>query len=176
MGIRCSQHHAGSPPSLVPALMALGERSEDQNRRNPCSGGDGWRHCVFSRPNCRGQSHRRHGAPGRTVFHPIRLEAGRQRCAQGNVPVYGHHPCPSIARRWNTGRELTLDDLRALSSKASFVINVEGPCSRRPNVGGPTTVCSSSGTDGLYEYSLNGTSPAKDEKSNVVVFLVEPHR
>lgn len=85
------------------------------------------------------------------------------------------NPCPSIARRWNTGRELTVDDLKAMSSKASFAMNVEGTCTRRPNVGGPTTVCSSSGTDGVYDYSLNVSSPGKNDKSNVVVFLVEPH-
>jgi hypothetical protein len=86
------------------------------------------------------------------------------------------NPCPSIARRWSTGRELTVDDLRTFSSKAPFAMNVEGTCSRRPNVGGPTTVCSSSGNDGVYDYSLNVSSPGKNDKSTVVVLLVEAHR
>lgn len=55
------------------------------------------------------------------------------------------NPCPSIAKRWNTGRELTVADLKSLSSNAGFEISIEGTCTRRPNVGGTTTVCQERG-------------------------------
>ncbi|MBT2556085.1 hypothetical protein J7I89_24470 [Arthrobacter sp. ISL-5] len=85
------------------------------------------------------------------------------------------NPCPSIAKRWNAGRQLTVDDLKAISATSGFSMSVEGTCSRRPNVGGPTTVCSSSGTDGEYDYKLNVTSPGKDAGVDLVVLIVEPH-
>jgi hypothetical protein len=85
------------------------------------------------------------------------------------------NPCPNIAKRWNAGRELTVDDLKAISSTAGFAMSTEGTCSRRPNVGGPTTVCSSSGTDGEYDYKLNVRSPDKDASADHVILLVQPH-
>lgn len=85
------------------------------------------------------------------------------------------NPCPSIAKRWNAGRELSVDDLKAVSATAGFAMTVEGTCERRPNVGGPTTVCSSSGTDGEYDYELSVTSPGKNDTADLVVLIVEPH-
>jgi len=86
------------------------------------------------------------------------------------------NPCPSIARRWDAGKRLTVDDLKAVSSTAGVPMNIEGTCTRRPTVGGTTTVCSSSGTDGEYDYKFNVSSPDKNDQTNFVVLLVEPHR
>lgn len=85
------------------------------------------------------------------------------------------NPCPSIAERWHTGKKLTVDDLKAVSSTAGFAMSTEGTCTRRPNVGGTTTVCSSSGTDGEYDYKFNVSSPDKNDDTNFVVLLVQPH-
>lgn len=84
------------------------------------------------------------------------------------------NPCPSIAKRWNTAKKLTVDDLKAVSSTAGFSMSTEGTCTRRPSVGGLTTVCSALGTDGVYDYALSVTSPDK-ETADVVVLTVEPH-
>lgn len=85
------------------------------------------------------------------------------------------NPCPSIAKRWDAGKKLSVDDLKAVSSTAGFAMTTEGTCTRRPNVGGTTTVCSTSGTDGEYDYKVNVTSPDKNDSTNFVVLLVEPH-
>ncbi|WP_139184654.1 hypothetical protein [Arthrobacter sp. ok909] len=85
------------------------------------------------------------------------------------------NPCPSIARRWDAGRRLTVDDLKAVGSTAGFAMTIEGTCTRRPSVGGTTTVCSTSGTDGEYDYKFNVSSPDKSDSTNFVVFQVEPH-
>jgi hypothetical protein len=55
-------------------------------------------------------------------------------------------------------------------------MSTEGTCTRRPNAGGTTTVCSSSGIDGEYDSKLNVTSPDKNDTTDFVVLLVEPHR
>jgi hypothetical protein len=52
-------------------------------------------------------------------------------------------------------------------------MSADGTCQRQSNVIGPVTACSSSGTDGEYDYTLNVTSPDKNEP-HVVVLLVEP--
>jgi hypothetical protein len=85
------------------------------------------------------------------------------------------NPCPSIAKRWHTGKKLTIDDLKAVSSTAVIAMSTEGTCTRRPNVGGTTTICSSSGTDGEYNYKFNVSSPDKNDETNFVVLLVQPH-
>lgn len=84
------------------------------------------------------------------------------------------NPCPSIARSWHTGKKVTIDGLKAVSSSAGFAMTTEGTCARRPNVGGTTTVCSSSGTDGEYDYTLSVSSPDKNDETNFVVLLVQP--
>lgn len=86
------------------------------------------------------------------------------------------NPCPSIAKRWDAGRKITVDDLKTLGSTAGFAMTIEGTCTRRPTVGGTTTVCSTSGTDGEYDYKFNVSSPDKIDETNFVVFQVEPHR
>ncbi|WP_223914378.1 hypothetical protein [Arthrobacter sp. NicSoilC12] len=86
------------------------------------------------------------------------------------------NPCPSIAKRWDAGKSLSVDDLKAVGSTAGFPMNIEGTCTRRPTVGGTTTVCNSSGTDGDYDYKFNVSSPDKNDQTNFVVLLVEPHR
>lgn len=85
------------------------------------------------------------------------------------------NPCPSIAKRWDAGRKITVDDLKALGSTAGFAMTVEGSCTRRPTVGGTTTICSTSGTDGEYDYKFNVSSPDKTDRTNFVNFQVEPH-
>ena len=83
------------------------------------------------------------------------------------------NPCPSIARRWNTGTELTIEDLQALSQPAGFPIKTEGTCERDPGSVGDATLCRSSGSDGEYEYQLVVSSTSAGEPHNVVL-VVEP--
>jgi hypothetical protein len=77
------------------------------------------------------------------------------------------NPCPSISRRWNAGKELTIDELRTVVSSTGFDMRTEGTCQRQANHIGPTTVCASSGTDGDYEYILNVTSPDATEPRSI---------
>ncbi|QHK19489.1 hypothetical protein GU243_06730 [Pseudarthrobacter psychrotolerans] len=69
------------------------------------------------------------------------------------------NPCPSISRRWNAGKDLTLDELESVVSRVSFEMKTEGACQQRATDIGRTTVCDSTGTDGKYDYILNVTSP-----------------
>lgn len=84
------------------------------------------------------------------------------------------NPCPSISRRWNAGKELTLDELESVVSRAGFEMKTEGACQRRAKDIGRTTVCDSTGTDGKYDYILNVTSPDVNEPSSIG-FDVRPH-
>jgi len=77
------------------------------------------------------------------------------------------NPCPSIARRWDAGKELTLDDLRAVTAGVAFEMKTGGMCQRQSNDIGRTTVCESTGTDGKYDYALVVTSPGVNEPSSV---------
>jgi hypothetical protein len=85
------------------------------------------------------------------------------------------NPCPSVYRRWNTGKQVTIADLQSVTSTTGFAMKTDGTCERRANVGGPSAVCSASGTDGDYDYQLNVMSPGK-EADSLLVLLVEPHR
>jgi hypothetical protein len=62
------------------------------------------------------------------------------------------NPCPSLFRRWDVGKKLTLRDLNAMTSGVGFEMNTEGQCRRQSNVIGPMTACSSAGTDDKYSY------------------------
>ena len=84
------------------------------------------------------------------------------------------NPCPSIYRRWNAGKELTPDDLNAVVSGVGFEMKTEGRCQRRSNDIGPTSACSSSGTDGEYDYIMNVTDRDGTEP-HLVVLTVRPH-
>ncbi|MGM9470817.1 hypothetical protein ACS5PJ_02290 [Pseudarthrobacter sp. YS3] len=84
------------------------------------------------------------------------------------------NPCPSIARRWSAGEDLTLDKFKAVVAGTGFQMKTEGTCQRRPEAIGPTTVCESSGTDGDYDYILNVTSPGANEP-DAVALSVRPH-
>jgi hypothetical protein len=84
------------------------------------------------------------------------------------------NPCPSIYRRWNTGKKLTLDDLKAVSSSAGLDMKTEGSCQRQPNDNSAGTVCSSSGTDGDYDYIVNVISTDQNEP-DLFVLAVRPH-
>ena len=51
------------------------------------------------------------------------------------------NPCPSLARQWATGTELTPADLQAIAAPGYLSLKVEGTCQRRPNSGGNIPVC-----------------------------------
>lgn len=80
------------------------------------------------------------------------------------------NPCPSLARRWATGTELTPADLQAIAAPASLSLKVEGTCQRRPNSGGNIPVCTGTATDGDYDYRLAVASPGPGEP---VEFILE---
>ena len=80
------------------------------------------------------------------------------------------NPCPSIARRWDTGTELTPADLQAIAAPASLALKVDGTCQRRPNSGGNIPVCTGTATDGDYDYRLAVASPGPGEP---VEFILE---
>jgi hypothetical protein len=77
------------------------------------------------------------------------------------------NPCPSIARRWDAGKELTLADLEAVTSRVGFEMKTDGVCRRQSKDIGRATVCESTGTDGKYDYTLSVTSPGVNEPSSV---------
>jgi hypothetical protein len=85
------------------------------------------------------------------------------------------NPCPSIYRRWNAGTELTPDELQGVVTGVGFEMKTEGTCQRRPNDIGPTSVCTSSGTDGEYDYIMNVTDRDGAEP-RLVVLDVRPHQ
>lgn len=84
------------------------------------------------------------------------------------------NPCPSIYRRWSAGKELTPGDIQAVASGVGFKMTTEGTCQRRSNDIGPTLACSSSGSDGQYDYIMNVTDRDGTEP-HLVVLSVRPH-
>lgn len=83
------------------------------------------------------------------------------------------NPCPSLYRQWETGKELTANDVRAVVSDVGFEMKTDRPCERQSNAIGVTTICSSSGTDTEYSYMLNVTSPDPNEPQ-LVTLIVRP--
>lgn len=83
------------------------------------------------------------------------------------------NPCPSLSRRWETGKELTPNDVAALTSRLGFTMTTDHPCKRPANVIGTITVCHSTGTDGEFDYWLAITSPGQGEP-HLVTFIVRP--
>jgi len=55
------------------------------------------------------------------------------------------NPCPSLHRTWDTGKELTDDDVTAVFSGVGFEMKADGPCKRPSNVIGKTPSASSRG-------------------------------
>lgn len=83
------------------------------------------------------------------------------------------NPCPSLSRRWETGKELTDNDVTALTSGLGFTMTTDHPCKRPANVIGSITICHSTGTDGEFDYRLAITSPAPGEP-HLVTLNVQP--
>lgn len=51
------------------------------------------------------------------------------------------NPCPSMSRRWETGKELTDNDVAAVVSGVGVEMTADGPCKRQSNVIGNSTIC-----------------------------------
>lgn len=85
------------------------------------------------------------------------------------------NPCPSIARRWDAGKELTLDELESVTSRVGFEMQTEGACQRRSTDIGRTTVCESTGSDGTFDYMLSVTGPGLNARSSIGL-NVRPHQ
>ena len=73
------------------------------------------------------------------------------------------NPCPSLSRRWETGKELTDNDVAALMSGLGFDMTTDHPCERDARIIGVGTICTSTGTDGEFRYWLSVTSPGPGE-------------
>lgn len=84
------------------------------------------------------------------------------------------NPCPSLSRRWDSGKQLTVDDLTTVVSGVGFAMRTENPCRPPSNAIGIITTCSFSGTDGEYTYMLNVSSPGLNEPQ-LVTMIVRPH-
>lgn len=84
------------------------------------------------------------------------------------------NPCPSLSRRWDTGKELSDDDVAALTSGLGFTMTTNHSCKRQANVIGVDTICIATGTDGEFDYWLTVTSPAPGEPQ-IVGLNVRPH-
>jgi hypothetical protein len=69
------------------------------------------------------------------------------------------NPCPSLHRAWETGKELTEDDITAVLADVGFGMKADRPCERRSNVIGNSPICTSSGSDGELQYSFTVWSP-----------------
>ncbi|MFD0047023.1 hypothetical protein ACFVGV_17715 [Pseudarthrobacter scleromae] len=83
------------------------------------------------------------------------------------------NPCPSLHRTWETGKELTEDDITAVFSGVRFRMKADRPCERRSNVIGKSPICASRGSDGEFEYLFTVWSPGPGEPQ-LVVLNVEP--
>lgn len=149
------------------ALMALGESSEEKDsnhhrrRTGPCG-----RRLIFCAAaedrvtaDLVARVDRFSIPPAWTQLDDI-VRPERFLCMSTN-------PCPSIARRWNAGKELTLDELDSVTSRVGFEIQTEGACQRCSTDIGRTTVCESTGSDGTYDYMLTVTSPGLNEPSSI---------
>lgn len=79
------------------------------------------------------------------------------------------NPCPSLSRRWDTGKELTDDDIKAVFSGLGFEMKSDGPCRRQSNVIGSSPICILSGSDGEFEYSFTVFSPAPGAPQRVAL-------
>ncbi|MDT0168894.1 hypothetical protein [Pseudarthrobacter sp. BRE9] len=83
------------------------------------------------------------------------------------------NPCPSLHRTWDTGKELTDADVAALMSGLGFDMATDHPCKRDARIIGDGSICTSTGTDGEFDYWLNVTSPGPGEPQ-LVTLSVEP--
>ncbi|MGN7200268.1 hypothetical protein [Arthrobacter sp. SAFR-044] len=83
------------------------------------------------------------------------------------------NPCPSLTRRWDTGKELTDDHVAAVFSGLGFEMKADGPCNRSSNIIGDSPICISRGADGEFEYLFTVFSPAPGAPERVVL-AVEP--
>lgn len=79
------------------------------------------------------------------------------------------NPCPSLFRRWETGRELTDSDVTAVLAEVGFEMKADGPCERPSNVIGNSPICTSSGSDGELQYSFTVWSPGPGGPQDVVL-------
>lgn len=86
----------------------------------------------------------------------------------------GTNPCPSLYRSWDTGKELTDDDITAVLSRVGFEMKADRPCKRQSNDIGDTPICISTGTDGEFDYFFTVFSPGPREPQ-LVVLGVRPH-
>jgi hypothetical protein len=83
------------------------------------------------------------------------------------------NPCPSLYRSWDTGKELTDNDIAGVESGLRFEMKADRPCKRRSNDIGDATICSSTGTDGEFDYLLTVTSRDPGEPQ-LVTLLIRP--
>jgi hypothetical protein len=85
------------------------------------------------------------------------------------------NPCPSLHRRRDAGKELTDNEVTAMQSGLGFKMTAGHPPCRRPANGiGVIILCSSTGTDGEFDYLLTVTSPGPGEPQ-LVALIVRPH-
>lgn len=77
------------------------------------------------------------------------------------------NPCPSLSRRWETGKELTDNEVAAVVSGVGVEMKADGPCKRQPNVIGDSTICRFTGKDGEFDYWLSVASPGPGEPQKV---------
>ncbi|WPU11137.1 hypothetical protein [Pseudarthrobacter oxydans] len=77
------------------------------------------------------------------------------------------NPCPSLSRRWETGKELTDNDVAAVVSGVGVAMTADGPCKRESNVIGNSTICIFTGKDGEFTYWLPVASPGPGEPQKV---------
>ena len=83
------------------------------------------------------------------------------------------NPCPSLHRAWETGKELTDEDVARVLSGLGFEMRWEGPCRRPSNVIGDSPICTSRGSDGELEYVFTVWSPGPGDPQ-LVVLNVDP--
>jgi hypothetical protein len=165
----------GVPGSGVLALTVLGEHGETSDTARPGGSAGCWRRRVLFVRSAEDKVTADVVARAERFTIPAGWKLRDNIVRREMFLCISTNPCPSIATRWDAGRKLTVADLKALGSTAGFAMTVEGTCTRRPNVGGTTTFCSTSGPDGKYDYKFNVSSPDKSDHTNFVVFQVESH-
>jgi hypothetical protein len=79
------------------------------------------------------------------------------------------NPCPSMSRRWETGKELSDDDVAAVVSGVGVEMTTDNPCKRTAQMIGVAIICIRTGTDGEFRYWLSVTSPGPGEPQLVAL-------
>ena len=82
--------------------------------------------------------------------------------------------CPSVHRTWETGANLTKEDLQRVLANSNWKFDIKDDCRPSPNVisSGGQTLCSASGADGDYSIDVVVMGDYENElKGRIALFV-----